>query len=114
MGEMMDEGLAKGITDNAKHPIKAAQRLSTGVLDATATEVGGVGFEQRLKRTAAAPFGVAASMADTSALLAKLDGIYERLNHLQVVTETGALVGEIIERVDGALATRQMLSARGV
>lgn len=115
MGEMLDEGLAQGITDYAKQPIQAMQKLSGNVLGAVDT-VGGVSFERNLQQPRIASAGSAFSggMGDTSALLAKLDGIYERLNHLQVVTETGALVGEIIDKVDGALATRQLLSARGV
>ena len=112
-GQMLDEGLAEGVEDYADTPVRAAQRMSAGVLGAVN---GGVNFDRQLQqsRTARVASAVSGGMGDTSALLAKLDGIYERLNHLQVVTETGALVGEIIDKVDGALATRQALSARGV
>lgn len=54
------------------------------------------------------------SIGDNSALLSKLDGIYERLNRLQIVLDTGTLVGETIDKIDAGLATRQLLSARGV
>ena len=47
-------------------------------------------------------------------VLNKLDGIYERLGRLQMVTETGALVGEILDKIDAGLAEKQLLSARGV
>ena len=116
MGEGLDEGLAKGIEDNAKQPLQSVQRVASGVLDAAAGEVGGVGFDRQLQhsRTARVASVVSSGLGDTSALLSKLDGIYERLNHLQVVTETGALVGEIIDKVDAALGSRQALTARGV
>jgi hypothetical protein len=47
-------------------------------------------------------------------LLGKLDNIYDRLNRLQIVLDTGTLVGETIDKIDAGLATRQLLSARGV
>jgi phage-related minor tail protein len=113
MGEGLDEGLAKGIEENAKQPIKAMQNVSGGVLDATATEVGGIGFERGLSRRGSVA-GAVAAVADNSALLSKLDGIYERLGRLQVVLDSGTLVGETIDKIDAALGNRQLLSARGV
>ena len=53
------------------------------------------------------------SGADTS-LLEKLDGIYDRLGRLQMVINGKTLVGEIIDDIDGALADKQLLNARGV
>ena len=52
--------------------------------------------------------------ATSEALLSKLDNIYERLDRLQIVLDTGALVGETIDKIDAGLATKQLLSARGV
>lgn len=54
------------------------------------------------------------AIGDNRALLAKLDGIYEKLGRLQIVLDTGVLVGEAIDKIDSGLATRQSLSARGV
>ena len=47
-------------------------------------------------------------------LLNKLDNIYERLNRLQVVLDTGTLVGETIDKIDAGLGNRQSLRLRGV
>lgn len=47
-------------------------------------------------------------------ITAKLDGIYERLGRLQMVTDTGALVGEMLDKIDAGLADKQLLGARGV
>lgn len=49
-----------------------------------------------------------------TALLHKLDNIYERLNRLQIVLDTGTLVGETIDKIDAGLGNKQLLSARGV
>ena len=95
-------------------PVRAMQTVSGGVLDAAAG-MNGLTLTRNIdgaKRAAAA--AASGSMGGNAALLAKLDEVCERLTHLQVVTETGTLVGEIIDKVDGALATRQALSARGV
>ena len=68
-----------------------------------------------LGRDLAANFGAGAGSAlDTSPLLAKLDGIYERLGRLQMVLDSGTLVGEIIDKIDMGLADVQLLRARGV
>lgn len=48
------------------------------------------------------------------AILAKLDGIYERLSRLQVVLSSGTLVGEIIDLIDAELADKQLLATRSV
>ncbi len=47
-------------------------------------------------------------------VLSKLDGIYERLGRLQMVTDTGALVGEMLDKIDAGLGEKQLLGARGV
>lgn len=51
---------------------------------------------------------------DQAALLNKLDSIYERLDRLQIVLDSGTLVGETIDKIDSALASKQLLRARGV
>lgn len=51
---------------------------------------------------------------NNNALLAKLDNIYDRLNRLQIVLDTGTLVGETIDQIDAKLANNQLLRARGV
>lgn len=48
------------------------------------------------------------------ALLNKLDKIYDRLNRLQIVLDSGTLVGETIDKIDAKLNDRELLSARGV
>ena len=52
--------------------------------------------------------------AISDALLQKLDNIYARLDRLQIVLDTGTLVGETIDKIDEGLASKQLLSVRGV
>lgn len=72
------------------------------------------GFYSELRSILASFIGSPAESIDMSALYSRLDGIYERLGRLQVVLDTGALVGETVDQYDAALAERQMLAARGV
>lgn len=51
---------------------------------------------------------------NTDAMSDKLQKIYDRLDRLQIVLDSGALVGETIDKIDAKLADRQLLSARGV
>ena len=118
VGVAIPEGIAKGLNDNAKLATNAVGDLSRDLVDAAETDVGGLTFERNLtysaqaaKQTRAAE---AAAAMDTTALLAKLDGIYERLGRLQMVTDTGALVGEMLDKIDNGLAFRQAMYARGV
>ena len=113
IGEMLDEGLGEGITDAANVPVKAMQRVSGGVLDA-ANGMGGVGFERSLASRSTGAAAAAAAAGNNASLLAKLDGIYERLGRLQIVLDTGTLVGETLDKIDAGLAGKQLLAARGV
>lgn len=47
-------------------------------------------------------------------LLNKLDQIYDRLSHLQIVLDSDVLVGETIDKIDQALGDKQLLSERGI
>ena len=115
VGKMLDEGLAVGIDKNADEPLSAMQRITQGVLQAATPDVGGLSFERQLSTSAAqAPrYGFGGASGDTS-LLAKLDAIYERLDRLQVVMDSGTLVGELLDKIDNGLAANQLLKARGV
>jgi phage-related protein len=118
VGVAIPEGIEKGLNDNAKIATNAVGNLSRDLVDAAETDVGGLTFERNLQynaRAAVTPAGlVGAAAMDNAALLAKLDGIYERLGRLQVVLDSGATVGGLIDQIDRALATRQVLASRGV
>lgn len=115
IGRWLPPGIAAGVDRNAKIATNAMARLSDDMVDAAEPDIGGLGFERSLTaRRSNAVFGGATSMMDGSAVLAALDRIYDRLNRLQVVLDSGALVGGTIDMIDAGLATRQILRARGV
>lgn len=47
-------------------------------------------------------------------ILSRLDGIYNRLANLQIVLDSGTLVGETIDKIDAGLAGKQEMATRGV
>lgn len=114
VGRWLPAGIAEGVDANAKAATRSMGNLSQGMLEAS--DVGGLSFERSLasRSRAGSAFTSGAAALDDSAILAKLDGIYERLGRLQVVLDSGATVGGLIDGIDRALATRQTLRARGV
>ena len=114
VGKWIPAGMAEVITGNAKAATRAMAGLSQDIMDAS-PEVGGIGFERSLSSTARrSTYGTGAAFLGDGAVLAKLEAIYQRLDKLQVVLDSGALVGGIMEPIDRSLASRQALRARGV
>lgn len=116
VGKWLPRGIGVGIDEDAHYATDALSDLGDDMVDAANPELGGLTFERDLNYiNRAHGGGIAASMArDNAALLAKLDGIYERLGRLQVVLDSGATVGGLIDGIDSALSARQILRARGV
>ncbi len=111
IGDMLDQGLAKGVLDNAKDPIKAMQRVSGGVLDAAAAPVDGLSLTRALSRPATVN---AAPVASDGGLGAKLDKILAAIEKGQVLAIDGdQLVGATAGRMDKILGQRRALAARG-
>ena len=111
VGRYISEGISVGISDNADKPIGALETLGDNIVDGAGNL--NLGTLNR-KLTTTFSVGAAGNAMSNDTLLGKLDSIYERLNRLQIVLDTGTLVGETIDKIDAGLATRQLLSARGV
>ena len=114
VGEMLDEGLAKGVTDAAGVPVKAMQKVSGNVLNAAQGDLNGLQLQRALSGRTYSSAAAVAPAGASGEMLAKLDGIYERLGRLQIVLDTGTLVGETLDKIDAGMAHRQLLAARGV
>lgn len=110
VGVAIPEGIAKGIDDN----VGLAEDAVTSMTDDITDQALGLNGTTINRKLAATFTGGGGATDSNSAMLSKLDGIYERLNRLQIVLDTGTLVGETIDKVDAALANKQILSARGV
>ncbi len=112
VGKYIAEGIGVGIAENEDSPIDALEKLSN---DMSEQDFDFNGATINRKLTTTFTNGATSNpIADNTALLSKLDGIYERLARLQIVLDTGTLVGETIDKIDAGLATKQLLSARGV
>jgi phage-related protein len=109
IGEMLDQGLAEGVLDNADQPIKAMSKVTGGVLGA-AQSIDGMSVERSLQRNS-----VAAQAAATSGGLAdKLDKILAALERGQILTiDSKQLVGHTAAMYDDELCQRRALAARG-
>ena len=110
VGEACPEGAAQGVknkTDVAKRAIiDMAEEMTDGAAGLNTATV-----ERRVTATFTAE--PRTGTADISTLAGKLDNIYDRLTRLQIVLDTGTLVGETIEKIDAGLAVKQQLAARG-
>ena len=108
IGEMLDEGMAKGVKDNAKEPIKAMDQLSSKMLTA-ASGAGELTLERKINHTFSSP---AVGTADS--ISSKLDQIYKAILSGQVIMLDGkTLVGSTADRYDNELGQRRVLAERG-
>lgn len=112
VGTAIVEKIGEGITE-AQGPLQASLTTLVGslsrMLSGAADPSGGLALQNTSAGQTAA-----AGTAATAAVLAKLNGIYDRLGRLQMVLDSGTLVGEIIDKIDMGLADVQLLRARGV
>lgn len=104
IGKQIPAGIAQGISANVGVADDAIHNMTD---ELTRQAMGLNSFDRRES-------SIGPGVGDNSALLSKLDGIYERLNRLQIVLDTGTLVGETIDKIDAGLASNQLLHARGV
>lgn len=111
VGKQIPAGIAKGVIDNTELADKAVQDM-TDDLTNQAVNLNGATINRKLATTFTV--GSANLATDNTSLLSKLDNIYERLSRLQIVLDTGTLVGETIDKIDAGLANKQSLIARGV
>lgn len=105
VGKWIPEGIAQGILNNAGVASDAVRGVTDGLIN-------GATINRQLATTFNT--GSAVGAVDNGSLLDKLNGIYDRLGRLQIVLDTGTLVGETIDKIDNGLANRQLLYARGV
>lgn len=109
VGKMLDEGLAKGIEDNADNPLDAMTDLTGGMLDEV-DGLNGLTLDRKLQAT----FGGTGAAKPETSLLDKLDRILVAIEQGQILTIDGdALVGATADKYDGRLGQRRILAARG-
>lgn len=109
IGELLDEGLAVGIRDNADAPVNALDKLSSDMLDGT-DGLNGVTLERRMTHA----FENVNGATQTDGISNKLDLIYKAILSGQVIMLDGkVLVGSTADRYDNELGQRRVLAERG-
>ena len=109
VGEMLDEGLAKGVESNADSPLKAMDTLSSRMLGET--EMLDIPTIERGMRRTFAPDPVA---SQAEGMLSKLDKIYQAILKGQVIMLDGkTLIGSTADGYDSELGQRRALIERG-
>ena len=108
IGELLDEGLAVGITDNAKAPVNALDKLSDDMLEST-NGMDGLALERRMVHS----FNSNAT-TPMDGISTKLDQIYKAIRSGQVIMlDSKILVGSTADRYDTELGQRKVLTERG-
>ena len=108
IGELLDEGLAVGIEENADTPINALDKLSEDMVDG-ATGLDGVTLERRMTYT-----NTPGAQSQADGISSKLDRIYQAILSGQVIMLDGkTLVGSTANRYDTELGQRRVLAERG-
>ena len=110
VGVAIPEGVAQGVKDKTGVAKRAVIDMASEMTDG-AEGLNTATIERRVTATFAAE--PRTGTADISTLAGKLDNIYDRLTRLQIVLDTGTLVGETIEKIDAGLAVKQRLAERG-
>lgn len=109
IGELLDEGLAVGIIDNAETPVNALDKLSEDMIESTDT-LNGINLERRMLHA----FSPNAAGAPANSISTKLDQIYKAILSGQVIMLDGkTLVGSTADRYDTELGQRRVLAERG-
>lgn len=110
MGEMLDEGLAQGVTKHASAPVSAMRTLTDDMLAQDAA-FNGLNLNRRLSQN----FGAESpATAASSGLMTKLDKILAAIERGQILTIDGkSLVGSTINAYDSKLGQRRALAERG-
>lgn len=109
IGELLDEGLAVGIDDNASAPVNALDKLSEDMIEG-ADGLSGVTLERRMVHA----FNPSATGAPTDGIGSKLDQIYRAILAGQVIMLDGkTLVGSTAVQYDTTLGQRRVLAERG-
>lgn len=111
VGGEIPAGVASGIEKNMGVAEDSVEEMADTLVQKAEVSMNGATLERKLSATFTTEDS--SLSPDFSVLAGKLDNIYERLTRLQIVLDTGTLVGETIEKIDAGLATKQRLATRG-
>ena len=111
VGVAIPEGIAKGIEDNTDLADDAVTDLTDTMVD-KAGKINGLTIDKQIKATFVNGTDKAKAL-NASQLMEKLDLISERLGRLQIVLDTGELVGGLLDPIDSAMGDKYDKLVRG-
>lgn len=107
VGKFISEGIGVGITENKDSPIDALRNVENEMLNGV-DSFNGVSLHRQIENT------FQGSVTTDSAVLGYLSEIVNKLDRkMQLVLDTGLLVGETVPQYDKALGTRKLQKERG-
>lgn len=110
VGKWIPEGVASGIKDNSTAARDAIKGMTGGMLD-TGMELNGATLNRKLSATFKS--STSGSGINATQLMNSLNDIYNRLDNLTVVLDTGKLIGGIVDPMDSALSVKNKKVVRG-
>lgn len=99
IGKFIPEGIAVGITANADSVYDTMQALSDGTVEAYNPQIEDLGVN-------GSPYGM-------SGVLEEIRSLKEAMTNMQIVLDSGTLVGELTPAFDTSLGNRAVYSNRG-
>lgn len=107
VGKFIAEGIGVGITENEKAPTEALKHIANSMLNETQS-INGITLNRQIENT----FG--GNVASNGAILEYLSDIVNKLDRkMQIVLDSGAIVGETTDLFNNALGTKKMQTSRG-
>ena len=109
LGELLDEGLAVGIKDNANAPVNALDKLSQDMLG-EADSLSGLSIERRMSHTV----NQGSTTTTMDGIASQLDQIYKAIREGRIMMLDGkTFIGATADRYDNELGQRRVLAERG-
>ena len=105
VGTHIASGVAEGIIDSDE-PVNAINQMNEDILR-NAQNINGVTLRRQMETT------FSGTMSPDRTLLGRLDAIFDKLDKMKVVLDTGAFVGETVAEYDRALSNIRTQKARG-
>lgn len=114
IGAMIPPGIALGVKKTEDQATGAVDDMINDLTDQE-VEINGATINRKLNTTFGNPEGAAnaAKALDAVSLMTMLQNILDKLGRLQVVLDSGELVGGIIDEIDGGLSDKYSKIARG-
>lgn len=111
VGKYISEGIGVGIAENADSPIEALETVGDDMING-AKGINGITLNRQLQSTFAGTVNAGGSVSDLVELVSDYFPKLIEASKKSIVLDSGALVGETINKIDEKLANNYRLKAR--